>query len=82
VETRNDPYGQFKFQVKIDGIIVAGFSEVSGLTTDTNIIEYREGSDNVGTENSPGTPKYADTSLAQQPIWRNARRSDKHCSGL
>jgi hypothetical protein len=30
--TGNDPYGQFNFQLKIDGIIVAGFSEVSGLT--------------------------------------------------
>ena len=47
--TRNDPFPQFNFQVKIDGIVVAGFSEVSGLTTDTNIIEYREGSENVGT---------------------------------
>jgi phage tail-like protein len=44
--TRNDPYGQFNFQVSIDGLTVAGFSEVSGLTTDTNIMEYREGSEN------------------------------------
>jgi phage tail-like protein len=57
--TANDPYGQFNFQVKIDGIIVAGFNEVSGLTTDTNIIEYREGSDNVGTVRKlPGLRKY------------------------
>ena len=40
---RNDPYGQFNFHVEIDGVTVAGFSEVSGLTTDTNMIEYREG---------------------------------------
>jgi phage tail-like protein len=51
--TGNDPYGQFNFQLRIDGIIVAGFSEVSGLTTDTTIIEYREGSDNVGTVRKP-----------------------------
>lgn len=57
--TGNDPYGQFNFQVKIDGIIVAGFSEVSGLTTDTNIIEYREGSDNDGTVRKlPGLRKH------------------------
>jgi phage tail-like protein len=59
METRNDPYGQFNFQVKIDGIIVAAFSEVSGLTSDTSIIEYREGSDNVGTVRKlPGLRKY------------------------
>jgi phage tail-like protein len=57
--TRNDPYGQFNFQVKIDGIVVAGFSEVSGLTTDTNIIEYRQGSENVETVRKlPGLMKY------------------------
>ena len=57
--TRNDPYGQFNFQVEIDGIVVAGFSEVSGLTTDTNIIEYREGDENVGTVRKlPGLMKY------------------------
>ena len=57
--TSSDPYGRFNFQVKIDGIIVAGFSEVSGLTTDTNIIEYREGSDIVGTARKlPGLRKY------------------------
>jgi phage tail-like protein len=40
---RNDPYGQFNFLVEIDGVTTAGFSEVSGLTSDTNVIEYREG---------------------------------------
>ncbi|MGC2407104.1 MAG: phage tail protein [Candidatus Cybelea sp.] len=45
--TRIDPYGQFNFLLQIDGVTQAGFSEVSGLTTDTNIIEYREGADNI-----------------------------------
>lgn len=40
---RNDPFGQFNFLVEIDGITRAGFSEVSGLTSDTNVMEYREG---------------------------------------
>jgi phage tail-like protein len=40
---RNDPFGQFNFLIEIDGVTTAGFSEVSGLTSDTNIIEYREG---------------------------------------
>lgn len=45
VGARNDPYGQFNFLVEIDGIAAAGFSECSGLTHDTDPIEYREGSD-------------------------------------
>ena len=56
---RNDPYGQFNFVVEIDGYPVAGFSEVSGLTTDTNIIEYREGQELQGTARKlPGLMKY------------------------
>ena len=43
--TRTDPYGQFNFLVEIDGVGTFGFSEVSGLTTDTSVIEYREGSE-------------------------------------
>lgn len=47
--TRIDPYGQFNFIIEIDGVTRAGFSEVSGLTTDTNVIEYREGDEKENT---------------------------------
>ena len=50
--TRKDPYAQFNFLVQIDGVTQAGFSEVSGLTTDTNVIEYREGADVIGGVNT------------------------------
>jgi phage tail-like protein len=43
---RNDPYGRFNFLVEIDGVTVAGFSEASGLTTDSNVMEYRNGDEN------------------------------------
>jgi phage tail-like protein len=46
---RNDPYGQFNFLIEIDGVVKGGFSEASGLTTDTNVIEYREGAEQHGT---------------------------------
>jgi phage tail-like protein len=56
---RNDPYGQFNFLVELEGVVAGGFSEVSGLTTDTNIIEYREGNESVGTVRKlPGLMKY------------------------
>jgi len=44
---RDDPYQQFNFLVEIDGVARAGFSECSGLTTDTDPIDYREGADLV-----------------------------------
>jgi phage tail-like protein len=56
---RNDPYGQFNFLIEIDGVVKGGFSEASGLTTDTNIIEYREGAESHGTTRKlPGLMKY------------------------
>jgi phage tail-like protein len=40
---RNDPYLAFNFLVEIEGLVVGGFSEVSGLQIETEIQEYREG---------------------------------------
>ncbi|HKE37287.1 MAG TPA: phage tail protein [Candidatus Baltobacteraceae bacterium] len=41
-----DPFKAFNFILSIDGMASsAGFSEVSGLSTDGDIVEYREGND-------------------------------------
>lgn len=50
--TRIDPYGKFNFLISIDGVTTGGFSEVSGLTSDTNVMEYREGSDAINGMNT------------------------------
>src|SRR5688572_6155784 len=55
---RNDPYGQFNFVIEIDGVVRGGFSEASGLTTDTNVIEYREGQEITTVRKLPGLMKY------------------------
>jgi phage tail-like protein len=56
---RNDPFGQFNFLVEIDGVVKGGFSEASGLTTDSNIVEYREGQEQQSTTRKlPGLMKY------------------------
>ena len=36
---RNDPYKVFNFIVEIDGIAAAGFTDCSGLSTTTDVIE-------------------------------------------
>ena len=70
--TRNDPYGQFNFQIEISGIVVGGFSEVSGLTTDSNVIEYREGNEKFGTVRKlPGLIKY--TNIVLKRGWTRDR---------
>ncbi len=40
---RRDPLGAFRFHLEIDSLIVAGFSEVSGLTVETEVEERAEG---------------------------------------
>jgi phage tail-like protein len=45
--SRNDPYTGFNFRVEIDGINVAAFTEVSGLASETDVIDYREGGDSI-----------------------------------
>jgi phage tail-like protein len=55
---RNDPYAAFNFRVDIDGITVAGFSECSGLTTETDHIEYRDGDEDITVRKLTGLNKY------------------------
>lgn len=40
---RKDPYLGNRFQVEIDGIVEAGFSECSGLVIETEVEDRREG---------------------------------------
>ncbi|MCP4230008.1 MAG: phage tail protein, partial [bacterium] len=42
----NDPYLSCKFHVEIDGIIAAGFSDVSGMQTEIETEDHREGGRN------------------------------------
>jgi phage tail-like protein len=60
---RNDPYGRFNFLLEIDGVATAGFTEVSGLSTETSVIEYREGSDRSPSRKLPGITKYSNITL-------------------
>jgi len=43
--TRVDPFRGFNFRVEIDNTSVASFREAGGLSTNTDSVEYREGTD-------------------------------------
>ena len=60
---RNDPYGAFNFLVEIDGVTVAGFTEASGLETEQDIIEYRNGDEDITVRKLPGLKKFTNISL-------------------
>lgn len=64
--SRNDPYSSFNFIVEIDGLdvdAVAGFAECSGLTNETDPIDYREGSEDTVVRKLPGLRKFTNIVL-------------------
>jgi len=62
--TRIDPYRSFNFRIEIDGLTVGAFSECSGLSSDGDAIDYREGTDiPLTVRKLPGLRKYANISL-------------------
>jgi phage tail-like protein len=61
--SRNDPYAAFNFLVEVDGVTVAGFSECSGLSSETDPIEYRNGSEDITVRKLPGLVKYSNITL-------------------
>ncbi len=72
--SRDDPYGAFNFLVEIDGVTVAGFSEVGGLSTETDVIEYRTGATDITVTKLPGLKKFTNISLkrgftASDELW-------------
>lgn len=55
---RADPYQVFNFFIEIQGILVGGFSECSGLQVETELQEYREGGLNEYVHHFAGATKY------------------------
>lgn len=65
----DDPYSAFNFLVAIDNFegpedpIRAGFSECSGLTMETDPIEYRNGNEDITVRKLPGLRKFPNITL-------------------
>jgi phage tail-like protein len=55
---RQDPFPNFNFAVEIEGMVHAGFSEVSGLQLEIEVQEYREGGVNQFMHKRAGPAKY------------------------
>ena len=63
VGKRSDPYGAFNFLVEIEGIIEGGFTEVSGLSIQTEYESVKEGGNNSFEYKLPKGTKYTDITL-------------------
>lgn len=73
-ELRKDPYAAFNFLVEIDNVTVAGFSECSGINTETDAIEYRTGDTDITVTKLPGLKKFGNITLkrgftASKELW-------------
>lgn len=53
-----DPHHAFNFLIEIEGILVGGFSECSGLEVETEYYDYREGGVNEYVHRFIGSTKY------------------------
>lgn len=56
--SRTDPYLSFNFLVEIEGLLVGGFSDVSGLQAEVEISDYREGGVNDYIHRLAGPVRY------------------------
>lgn len=52
------------WKIEIDGVIVGGFKEVSGLESEVEVIEFKDGDDSL-THKRPGKAKYKNIVLKQ-----------------
>jgi phage tail-like protein len=53
-----DPFQAFNFLIEIEGLLVGGFSECSGLQVETEFYDYREGGVNDYVHHLIGPTKY------------------------
>lgn len=59
-----DPVGNYNFIVEIDGVGNGAFSEVSGIESETEIIEYRSGGEPAAAVRKiPGLHKFGNVTL-------------------
>jgi phage tail-like protein len=60
---RIDPFLNYNFLVELDGVAGAVFSEVSGLDSTIEPVEYREGWENTTVRKLPGKATYSNIVL-------------------
>lgn len=72
---RVDPFRAFNFLVEVEGLVLGGFMECSGLQVETEIQEYAEGGLNDYTHHFRGRTKYSPITLKRgltlgDQLWR------------
>lgn len=71
VGARSDPYRGFNFLVEIDGLVVGGFSDVSGLQAEIEVHDYREGGLNQYMHRLAGPVRYPGNLILKRGVTDN-----------
>ncbi len=58
-----DPLASYNFLIETGGILRAGFTECTGLGTETDAIDYREGNEDIRQRKLPGLKKSGNVTL-------------------
>lgn len=73
--TQDDPLKSFRFRLEIDGIVRAGFSKVTGLTKEVDVVEYDEGGFDTP-QKSAGKTKYPDLTIERGQLANSSLGGD------
>ena len=67
-ERRKDPFTRYNFVVEIEGLVAGGFQEVTGLQSEIELQDYREGGLNEYMHRRAGPVKYANNLVLRRGI--------------
>lgn len=51
----DSPYGNFNYEVEVDGTKIAGFTQVNGISMEADVMEYQEGGVHNSTHKFPNS---------------------------
>lgn len=67
---RIDPHPAFRFEIQVDGFASGGFSECTGLASETEVVEYREGGLNEHVHKFVGSTRQSNLVLRRGVVGR------------
>src|SRR5271154_438911 len=79
---RHDPYLSYNFSVEIDGVIVCGFNDVSGLQAEIEVQEYREGGLNEYIHKRAGPARYPSNLILKRGVGDSTELWSWYCDVL
>lgn len=65
---RTDPFRGYNFAVEVEGLVAGGFSEVTGLSLDIEVQDYREGGVNGFIHKRAGPARYSSNLVLKRGI--------------